>query len=1233
MSDTQRIRHLTPADARRIDLVCDRFESAWQAGPPPQVEDYLDVDTALRSVLLRHLLLLDWEYRRRAGDDPRPEEYHQRFPEEVSLVDEICREMAEALDQPQTNSEGITGAATSWTGDQDTSSWLPPAYPTTSDSRYHLLHEVGHGGIGVVFRARDRFLGREVAVKVLHAAHQDKRESRRRFIEEARVGSQLQHPAIVPVYELGAFGDERPFFTMKLVEGRTLAALLHGRRDPQHDLARWLSVFGQVCQAMAYAHAKGIVHRDLKPANIMVGLFGEVQVMDWGFAKQLLPTDGREEQPLEELAVVAHASSAPTARAAATTHSGVLMGTPAYMPPEQARGQNQRIDPRADVFALGALLCEILTGGPPYQGKDADEVCRRAVVGDLRDALARLDTCGADDDLCDLAKRCLTADYRHRLPDAGIVAQDFAAYLASAQERLRQAQLARAAAEARADEAVAKVKVERHARRLTLALAAAAVVLVMGLGIGWWWWQHLLQVEETRQAATGSRVEAALAAAVSCRDRGDWTQARAAALRAQELLGVEGNQPCRPQVEEFLADLELVGRIEENRRRQGVYDFASERFTREKALPHYRETFAQYGIAIGTDPTQAATRISARPVAIREAALAGLDNWWLITLNRDTATHAWLDAVLRQVDNNAWRSQVRQAIARRDRPLLEALARSADALQHPPAAITSLTCGLLELRAYEPAIALLRPAQLRHPSDFWINFDLAQALRLCQPPEHAESLRFYSIVCALRPDANIYVELGFLHSKQNNWDGVVFTSRKALELSPADKPSLRVQALFNLGSGLVNKGMWGEAEEVYRQVLDLAPGELRGYAGLGFVLYQRGQFEQAIDLIEPALRKFDLPPPQDRLASAENDHPHEQIARLYVTLGDAWVARKQVDKALAAFDLAIQRHPGMAKAHASRGTLLLEKKRLDEAIAAFEQAIRLEPALESAHANLGVAWQRKGQMTRAVVALRRALELDDHSASNHFNLGLALQASGELDKAAVHYRKAVQLDASLAQAHCVLGELLLTQGDFKEGLDRIATGHRLGSSRPDWPYPSAQWLKQAERLIALDAKLSGVLSGRENAANAEECLQLGVVCNLKGLHRDSARLLAAAFKSKPMLMNSGYRFQVACIAVKASSSQRSGYPLWEVVEQIYWRQRALAWLREDLTQWTQELRRSPAKRSLCAATLQRWLQEKSLAPVREPADLAKLPAPTRALWLRFWADVQELLVKSMSQTR
>ena len=145
--------------------------------------------------------------------------------------------------------------------------------------------------MGSILKGRDPDLGRDVAIKVLREDLRDNGDMVRRFVEEAQIGGQLQHPGVVPIYELGTFADKRPFFSMKLVKGQTLADLLADRTGPADDLPRFLSIFAAIAQTIAYSHTRGVIHRDLKPSNVMVGSFGEVQVMDWGLAK-VLPRGG-----------------------------------------------------------------------------------------------------------------------------------------------------------------------------------------------------------------------------------------------------------------------------------------------------------------------------------------------------------------------------------------------------------------------------------------------------------------------------------------------------------------------------------------------------------------------------------------------------------------------------------------------------------------------------------------------------------------------------------------------------------------------------------------------------------------------------------------------------------------------------------------------------------------------------------------------------------------------------
>ncbi len=207
----------------------------------------------------------------------------------------------------------------------------PTGWPVPVEGRYRQLGEIARGGVGIILRSRDVDLGREVAMKVLRDELSEDAELLRRFVEEAQIAGQLQHPGIVPVYELGLRADGRPYFTMKLVKGSTLAVLLGARRDPLEDRTRMLSIFEAVCHTVAYAHARGVVHRDLKPSNVMVGAFGEVQVVDWGLAKVLGRSAGA--RPAVDVAptTVRRTGDADCSRA------GSIMGTPRYMPPSRPR--------------------------------------------------------------------------------------------------------------------------------------------------------------------------------------------------------------------------------------------------------------------------------------------------------------------------------------------------------------------------------------------------------------------------------------------------------------------------------------------------------------------------------------------------------------------------------------------------------------------------------------------------------------------------------------------------------------------------------------------------------------------------------------------------------------------------------------------------------------------------------------------------------------------------------
>jgi serine/threonine protein kinase len=275
-------------------------------------------------------------------------------------------------------------------------------WPDLSGTRYTAIRPLGYGGMGTVYLARDEGLGREVAVKVAGTVSGDD-DLTRRLGTEAGVLARLEHPGIVPIHDVGRLPDGRAYYVMKRVDGRTLAAWL---LEPA-PLAERLRIFERVCEPVAFAHARGLVHRDLKPDNIMVGSFGEVLVLDWGVAKDL----GRDAP-----AAGGTGRATPPAGASGITQPGTVMGTPGFMSPEQAAGDVGQVDQRSDVYALGALLVQMLSGRAPEPGQSAAPPPPRP-PGIPR----RLRAIGA---------KAMSPSPGDRYPDAGALAADVARFRA-----------------------------------------------------------------------------------------------------------------------------------------------------------------------------------------------------------------------------------------------------------------------------------------------------------------------------------------------------------------------------------------------------------------------------------------------------------------------------------------------------------------------------------------------------------------------------------------------------------------------------------------------------------------------------------------------------------------------------------------------------------------------------------------------------------------------------------
>jgi serine/threonine protein kinase len=289
------------------------------------------------------------------------------------------------------------------------------ALPDLAGTRYRLIERIGSGGMGTVYLAEDSKLGRRVALKILDLPEL-RTELSVRLLREAHILARLEHPGIVPVHDAGTLADGRVFYAMKFVEGERLDALAK-RIGAVHERLR---IFQRICEAVAFAHARGILHRDLKPENVMVGPFGEVLVMDWGVAKIL-----REDAAPREV----HASigvetsrKAPTVTKPLKTEHGTILGTPGYMAPEQARGEVESIDEHADIYSLGAIL-KFLVASKKFDAPQGSD------MGGIGTKTASTTTASAPKAIAAIAQKAMAEEPANRYASVSDLAQDVARYL------------------------------------------------------------------------------------------------------------------------------------------------------------------------------------------------------------------------------------------------------------------------------------------------------------------------------------------------------------------------------------------------------------------------------------------------------------------------------------------------------------------------------------------------------------------------------------------------------------------------------------------------------------------------------------------------------------------------------------------------------------------------------------------------------------------------------------
>jgi len=1048
------------------------------------------------------LIVAEYRARWRWGDRPDTESFLNRFPSRrenlIPLLLEIRRKLQQAEtaapdDKPRPAAPVAPGSIETTRGVSD----IPG---------YEIIAELGRGGMGVVYKARQTQLNRLIALKMV-LGDRAGREAAARFLAEAAAVAAIKHPNVVQVYDYGEYAGV-PYIALEFCPNGSLITLLKKGRPftPNSAVAR----MEKIARGVASAHAEGIVHRDLKPHNVLLDEAGEPKVADFGLAKRVGGLD--------------------------MTRTGAIVGTPAYMAPEQADGGPNYVGPPADVWALGVVLYQCLTGRLPFQ---ADSVggLRSQILRDAPTSL-RERIPGLPRDLELICGKCLEKKPADRYPTAKELADDLQRFREGKPISVRPAGLL---------ERGYKWAKRKPAAAAAYGLTALVVALLVVGGGAFALWEDKRATDRTIEALKRDANEARLEGERDAESRNKANQAQegvatgltiATSLRkqhkfkasqdalAQAMVLAKGGVPERvPEVERAQRDLAFVVALDDIRFRKWAFIAESGgkgQFNTKIAPPEYRRAFAERGLNLmELEPTEVAKRFTAS--AIRAELVAAVDDWALH--EPDEKLRNRLLAITRRADPGDWSDRLRDPTVRNDGAALAKLATVADAVKTPPATL-SLLATLMEYKGLDPA-PLLSVARAKNPTDFELAFALGQWYHADR--KRGRQIGPYEAARALRPDSiAVLNNLGTALSENGDADGAIAALKEVILLNP--KFAI---AHSNLGNTLEKKGDADGAIAAFREAIRLDPKYAAAHNNLGVTLYNKSELVAAIIALREAIQI------DSRSAIAHSNlgcalhgqgdldgaiAAHKQAIALefrsaaaHNNLGSVLLSQGDADGAIAAFKQAVSIDSAEAVSWSNLGAALHQKKHYDAALNAHNEAVRLAPWSAQALTNLGITFKAKGNVGGAIAAYKEALKHNSKYALAHYNLGLALTSKGDVDGAIGAYKEAIKHAPTLALAHYYLGIALDDKGDV---------GGAIAAYQEATKYNPKHALAHYNLGVVLQAKgdVEGAIAAYAEAVkyapkDAIAHTNLGVLYAQKGKYPEAIACAREATKADPKFPN------------------------------------------------------------------------------------------------------------------